>query len=99
MHASHEDHGQALGPPLRVLASLLQSCYAALATTLEALLLVGLSSHISKLLLIYTELMRVGNLNYAVVGVTTGTPHASEISSLQVLQTIKPDVFRFLLTT
>lgn len=50
----------------------LQSCYAAIATTLEALLLIGLSSHISKLLLIYTELMRVGNLNYAVVGVTTG---------------------------
>lgn len=56
----------------RVLPLCSQSCYAALATSLEALLLIGLSSHISKLLLIYTELMRVGNLNYTVIGVTTG---------------------------
>ena len=39
---------------------------------LEALLLIGLSSHMSKLLLIYTELMRVANLSYTVIGVTTG---------------------------
>lgn len=63
---------------------MLQASFPYVTTSLEAFLLIGMSSHLSKLLIVYTEVIqipKVQHMKQTVVSIITGKPAICPLTS------------------